>query len=485
LPLAPNAGASSSSALPSAGPEDEPLAPNRDGSLPLADREDEPIATRRTRRVIRLPPRFRDDRPQPLTALPSLAEIPSIAPPRTSTASELPHPGASAPKLKQFRLDSPKNTFQVFRRYYAADFPSHDPDEGLPSTYFSDVTQPGSSLYAPYPNGSSFLLGEWFWKDGGQKSLKDFNDLLRVLGHPDFSLDDIQHTRWNFINRQLGSLEEDAAPWLNNETDAGWVQESITLTIPFHKQLKDSAGNKLGNKPFQAGTFYCRSIVSVLRERLASADAHHFHYDPYELYWQPRPESDPIRLFGDLYTSSEFLRIHQELQDSPPEPGCTLPRVVIGLIFSSDLTHLTQFGDVKLWPVYLFFGNDSKYRRCKPSCHLCNHIAYLQAVGLASFFFYGRNLRNLKLPDTFDDFVTSLTGKTPSAAFQTHCHRQMFHEQWKVILDDEFMEAYLHGVVINCLDKVERRFYLRIFIYSSDYPEKCVYNLFSCLLFLT
>ena len=48
----------------------------------------------------------------------------------------------------------------------------------------------------------------------------------------------------------------------------------------------------------------------------------------------------------------------------------------------------------------------------------------------------------------------------------------MFHEQWKTILDDEFTEAYLHGIVIHCVDGVARRFYPRLFIYISDYPEK-------------
>ena len=50
----------------------------------------------------------------------------------------------------------------------------------------------------------------------------------------------------------------------------------------------------------------------------------------------------------------------------------------------------------------------------------------------------------------------------------------MFNEQWKTILDDEFMEAFLHGIVIHCIDAITRRFYPRLFIYSSDYPEKCV-----------
>jgi hypothetical protein len=54
----------------------------------------------------------------------------------------------------------------------------------------------------------------------------------------------------------------------------------------------------------------------------------------------------------------------------------------------------------------------------------------------------------------------------------THCHRELFHAQWKTILDDEFMEAYAHGIVIKCADGLQRRFYPRIFTYSADYPEK-------------
>lgn len=41
-----------------------------------------------------------------------------------------------------------------------------------------------------------------------------------------------------------------------------------------------------------------------------------------------------------------------------------------------------------------------------------------------------------------------------------------------MILDDEFMEAYVHGIVILCADDLQRRFYPRIFTYSADYPEK-------------
>ena len=78
-----------------------------------------------------------------------------------------------------------------------------------------------------------------------------------------------------------------------------------------------------------------------------------------------------------------------------------------------------------------------------------------------------------QLPPEFDDFATLHSiGKGPSDVFITHCQREYIHAQWKELLDDEFLEAYEHGVVIECCDGLKRRFYLRIFAYSADYPEK-------------
>ena len=41
-----------------------------------------------------------------------------------------------------------------------------------------------------------------------------------------------------------------------------------------------------------------------------------------------------------------------------------------------------------------------------------------------------------------------------------------------ILLDDDFMEAWKHGIVILCPDRVKRRFYPRAFSYSADYKEK-------------
>ncbi|KAF8834372.1 hypothetical protein BDN67DRAFT_992676 [Paxillus ammoniavirescens] len=51
-------------------------------------------------------------------------------------------------------------------------------------------------------------------------------------------------------------------------------------------------------------------------------------------------------------------------------------------------------------------------------------------------------------------FIIERSGGKPNDALLTHCHRELFHVQWHMLLDDEFLEAYEHGIVITCQDKV-------------------------------
>ncbi|KAH9919802.1 uncharacterized protein B0H18DRAFT_936945 [Fomitopsis serialis] len=123
----------------------------------------------------------------------------------------------------------------------------------------------------------------------------------------------------------------------------------------------------------------------------------------------------------------------------------------------SDATHLATFGDAKAWPVYVFFGNLSKYVRRRTSSLSCHHVAYIPS-----------------LPDSVRSFIRSFrndAGKK-SSPILTHCRRELFHAIWKHLLDEDFVKAYIDGIVIKCADGVTRRVYPRIFTYSADYPEK-------------
>ena len=79
----------------------------------------------------------------------------------------------------------------------------------------------------------------------------------------------------------------------------------------------------------------------------------------------------------------------------------------------------------------------------------------------------------LQLPDAFQDFASKhMRGKHPSSKFIAHCRRELLHAQWEIMLDDDFLEAYQHGIVFKCCDEITRRFYPRILTYSADYKEK-------------
>jgi hypothetical protein len=43
-----------------------------------------------------------------------------------------------------------------------------------------------------------------------------------------------------------------------------------------------------------------------------------------------------------------------------------------------------------------------------------------------------------------------------------------------LIQDPEFLDAYLNGIIIECIDGIKRRLFPRFFIYSADYPEKSI-----------
>lgn len=318
--------------------------------------------------------------PEPLPALPPISPLVSSFDNHQSLlASGLTRmPGA---------IDTPTNSFGVFRRYHGDRLPTHDPERDVNLAMLSNIPQINQAtnltaeVYHPYPNRSSFLLGDWYWNGGPQKSQANFDSLVSIIGNDEFSPSDIKNTPWRQINTQLSINDWDKGEW--QDEDAGWKRSCITIKVPFHHLTENP-----GIQDFTVEDFYHKSLVSIIQERIRNdaRDNSHFHFEPFELLWNPERLGDlstaPIRLQGELYTSPAFIATHQELQLATGEPDCCLPRVVVGLMFWSDATHLTNFGSAKLWPLYLLFGNDSKYQRCKPSRNLCEHAAYFEHVRL-------------------------------------------------------------------------------------------------------
>jgi hypothetical protein len=221
-----------------------------------------------------------------------------------------------------------RNNFGLFRRYHSEGPPQHDPDENTTANDLSDVTaddastasEPLPAVYHPFPNRSSFRLGDWYWNSGTQKSQASFKDLVSIVGDPTFSSKDIQDTHWDQVNQTL--VDDEA--W--DDPDAGWTKTEVSILVPFQPRRGAVSGPEAGPKQFVVGDFYHRNLVDVIKEKLSNSNHDdHFHYDPYELKWQANGKSEPVRVHGEMYTSQAFLDVHNALQDSPPEKDCTLP----------------------------------------------------------------------------------------------------------------------------------------------------------------
>ena len=297
------------------------------------------------------------------------------------------------------------NLFGLFWVYNSKTFPVHDPEDTpslphpsqtLPHPTTGETPYGASSVnsFHPYLNESSFRLRDWYWNQGTTKSRQDFKSLLDIIGSSDFQPNDICNTKWTSINCKLGNIVASdnsssqtipstnlsdstatffQAKWMDN--DAGWRNRVVVISVPFPRRCAHP-----GPKSFTCSLYY-RSLISVMREKILDPMVcHPFYYELYELHWHPPHQARDIGVHGKLFTSQAFLKAHNQFQQMEAVPRCNLPRQIIVLMFWLDAMQLTSFGDAKLWPLYIFFGNNSKYERGQPFARLCNHVAYFETV---------------------------------------------------------------------------------------------------------
>ena len=80
----------------------------------------------------------------------------------------------------------------------------------------------------------------------------------------------------------------------------------------------------------------------------------------------------------------------------------------------------------------------------------------------------------LQLPDLIEQAYEQAYGDSPTKAFLRFCKKELIQQIWLLLLDDDFVHAYVHGFVVECRDGITRRLFPRILTYSADYPEKYV-----------
>jgi hypothetical protein len=136
------------------------------------------LAERRPRRLKSLPKRFKDIVPEPPPLLPPISQIPTnvtSAPqahllPASEESRHSSTEHSPGPLIRNM-LQSPKNIFGLFRRYFSDTLPLHDPEEHQDLSDLSEEpiisslphSAESGNPFEPFPNKSSFQLADWHW----------------------------------------------------------------------------------------------------------------------------------------------------------------------------------------------------------------------------------------------------------------------------------------------------------------------------------
>lgn len=273
------------------------------------------------------------------------------------------------------------NSFGILREY--SHRPSYDPDTSVPEDDLSNYPAPqpippsDSALEHhheppwPFQNMSIYLLMEWMITGSNNKSVGEMNRLANILRAKEFKPADLADFSASRENKHF-DLSEQSLPD-NPYSRDGWVESSVCISVP--TGLKDGGRGM----PFSVPGLHRWSLLSVMKAALTDITSKRFHFSPFKRFWKSAAGVE-VRCFDEAYTSDSWIEEHNTLQKQPNKPGCQLEKVILGLMFWSDSTHLANFGTAHVWPLYLYFGNLSKYFRGKPNSGASHHVAYIPSV---------------------------------------------------------------------------------------------------------
>jgi len=403
-----------------------------DPPVTMLDNEAPSTATGRPKRSRRLPARFRD----------TLPTTPVPIPPADPT----PDPQSIGSQIRRVtlivrdRLVTMANVFGIWRDYPRR--PSYDPDTIVRSDELSNrrningsvVNSPpplSSSRIPPWPfaNMSIWRLMMWLNSGSAAKTEAEVNRLAKeIQDSGGFPAADLEGFNAHRENKRLDAAQE--SPLFGD----GFQETSIPIRVP----TGDPTPKRRG-KTYNVPGLYFRKLVSVIKSAFEGPLAEHFHFSPYKLFHKSPITGEDERIFCEVYDSDAFAEAHEDVQRRgrlpPDDPGCRCEKVVAALMFWSDSTHLTDFGTAKIWPIYLLFGNISKYIRMRPTSGACHHLAYIPSVcplfepvllGLTNTFSASRRISRLgfgeprELEDTEEGYLDTLSSRTNARRMDAH-----------------------------------------------------------------
>ena len=252
-------------------------------------------------------------------------------------------------------------------------------------------------------NTSEDLLLAWLSRSLGNTPAGVDDLVHNVIRHPKFDPSLLE----NF--NAVTAIRRFEKKWVSKPGAAlkvgdGWKEASVSIRVPC-TGVKQQEGD--APEFIVEGILY-RDIIEVITAELKDPDTfHNIHVAPHKEWWNPGPREDPVRVYSEIYNSDAMLEADADMRrnldsarglnndsarspndnsahglndNSAHGPNNNLETFIVSALLYSDSTHLAQFGNASLWPIYLFLGNVSKYICSKPTSFTAHHIAYIPTV---------------------------------------------------------------------------------------------------------
>lgn len=307
---------------------------------------------------------------------------------------------SSEDKLDSVWVQTDPDAFDLYRQYHTS-FPTYDPENmtyfgqfcdsptfvqddsnaGTQEPWYSGFTSflgaTNDRYFSPFLNATTYCLMSWFYNSSSTKSLADLDQLVNdVVLAKDFNWDDLRDFNASYEGRRMDKAQASSESPQLSAAD-GWHEASLEIPIPCEKVKFPS---EVDAPKFTVQGLYYRKFTEVIKSAYEEVSAKSFHTQPFKLFWQPDEDQPPERIISELYTADAMLAEDEKIKTAPQPPGCTLETVVAAIMLWSDSTHLANFGNAALWPIYMFIGNLSKYTRAKATSFSAHHLAYIPKV---------------------------------------------------------------------------------------------------------
>ena len=350
--------------------EEEPAEthPEPGGTQPGPEPMPEPLEGRPAR-IRRFPRAWKDYEATSYTPITTVAPVNEevmeqrVEPPMPHRLEAL-----SAPDmLEENPHRSPLNRFRVCQ---VSTSTTDLPVPGLP-------TVPNLRPLHPFRNDSVFEYIRQSCLGSSSKTVEGGNDMARLIASGRVMPRELEgynaRTELRRLDRFAASSKVGGGPWKT---------ESVSIKMPCTRALRPTFSTERDAPTFEVRGVRYRSLVDLLVAKVQDPSfSKSFEYTPFTEWCCPPGSTKPIWIYGEAYSSDAAVQFHEEIKGIPPPPEHPqIESVVVMLMLGSDATHLADFGTASLWPIYISFGNMSKYDRSRTSEFAVCHLAYLPKV---------------------------------------------------------------------------------------------------------